>query len=201
MNCAELTIYTNCAIWTNWTNTEQTTVSKWQRPNVHKFNTIILTFVCKIWLSLFLSNFILWDFVHFLCCGILSCGILSCGILSVGILSCGILSCGILSRIPVWYIEIPQTEMIDLLKLLQYKVVFNCMRLIINYSKALWDKTNNAPPKLCSLENANWPVRWQMYIEAWVTVSCYFTFAHSCLEMIIRLQTKKKLVMKNVSLQ
>ena len=41
----------------------------------------------------------MWDFVHFLCCGILSCGILSCGILSVGILSCGILSCGILSRI------------------------------------------------------------------------------------------------------
>ena len=35
----------------------------------------------------------LWDFVHFLCCGILSCGILSCGILSVGILSCEILSC------------------------------------------------------------------------------------------------------------
>ena len=36
--------------------------------------------------------FILWDFVHFLCCGILSCGILSVGILSCGILSCGILS-------------------------------------------------------------------------------------------------------------
>ncbi len=43
--------------------------------------------------------FILWDFVHFSCCGILSCGILSCGILSLGILSCGILSCGILTRI------------------------------------------------------------------------------------------------------
>ena len=33
--------------------------------------------------------FILWDFVHFSCCGILSCGILSCGILSCGILSAG----------------------------------------------------------------------------------------------------------------
>ena len=47
----------------------------------------------------FCPLFMLWDFVHFLCCGILSCGILSCGILSVGILSGGILSCGILSRI------------------------------------------------------------------------------------------------------
>ena len=36
--------------------------------------------------------FILWDFVHFLCCGILSCGILAVGILSCGILSCVILS-------------------------------------------------------------------------------------------------------------
>ena len=50
----------------------------------------------NILLSLVFSNFhivgfcplfMLWDFVHFLCCGILSCGILSCGILSCGILS------------------------------------------------------------------------------------------------------------------
>ena len=81
--------------------------------NVHQFSTILLTFVCNILLSIFFSNFhivgfcplfMLWDFVHFLCCGILSCGILSCGILSVGILSCGILSCGILSRIRSFHV-------------------------------------------------------------------------------------------------
>ena len=49
-------------------------------------------FYARFCWAYFSPIFVLWDFVHFLCCGILSCGILSCGILSVGILSCGILS-------------------------------------------------------------------------------------------------------------
>ena len=47
------------------------------RKSVHK--STLNPYPCQL--------FILWDFVHFLCCGILSCGILSCGILSYGILS------------------------------------------------------------------------------------------------------------------
>ena len=78
----------------------QNSVSKWQirktkytqyieiNGHVQKFNTIILTIICKI--LLFIFHIV--GFCPLLCCGILSCGILSCGILSVGILSCGILS-------------------------------------------------------------------------------------------------------------